>query len=154
MKEIESEEIIDNNFLWYIFRKSMGQVDQKGIAPVRNEQGKLISDTEGILNECMLYNEKLLNIPENAEEYSEFYEYIDSTVKEIHGNWVKDSNVQHMLVTESEICSGYNGIDTGYNSGYNGIDTEHIKFGGSMMVTVITKIVNRAITTAIFPEVF
>ncbi len=37
MKEIESEEIINNNFLWYIFRKSMGLVDLKGIAPVRNE---------------------------------------------------------------------------------------------------------------------
>ncbi len=59
MKEIESEEIIDNNFLWYIFRKSMGQVDQKGIAPVRNEQGKLITDTEGIVNEWMLHNAKL-----------------------------------------------------------------------------------------------
>ncbi len=54
------------------------------------------------MNEWMLYNEKLLNIHENADEYSEFYEYIDSTVEEIHRNWVKDSNVQNMLVTESE----------------------------------------------------
>ncbi len=50
----------------------MGHVDQKGIAPVRNEQGKLITDTECTVNECMLHNEKLLNIPENAEEYCEF----------------------------------------------------------------------------------
>ncbi len=27
----------------------MGQVDQKGIAPLRNEQDKLITDTEGIM---------------------------------------------------------------------------------------------------------
>ncbi len=48
MKEIESGEIINNNFLWYIFRKYMGHVDRKGIAPVRNEQCKLITDTEDI----------------------------------------------------------------------------------------------------------
>ncbi len=86
MKEIESEKIIDNHFLWYIFRKSMRQIDQKVIAPVRNEQGKLITDTEGIVNEWMLHNKKLLNIPENVEEYSEFYEYIASTVEELHRN--------------------------------------------------------------------
>ncbi len=48
MKEVESEEIIDNNFLSYIFRKSLSQVDRKGIASIRSEQGKLITDTEGI----------------------------------------------------------------------------------------------------------
>ncbi len=137
MKEIDSEEIIDNNFLWYIFRKCMGQIDQKGISPVRNEQVKLITDTEGIVNEWMLHNEKLLNIPENAEEYSEFYEYIDSTVEEIHRNLVKDSNVQNMLVIESEICNLIKGLSAGKSSGYDGIDTEYIKFGGPMMVTVI-----------------
>ncbi len=154
MKEIESEAIIDKNCLWYIFRKSMGKIDQKGIASVRNEQGKLITDTEGIVNEWMLHNEKLMNIPENAEEYSEFYEYIHSTVEDIHRNWVKDSNVQTMFVTESEICKLIKGLSAAKARGYDGIDTEHIKFGGPMMVTVITKIFNRAITTAIFPEVF
>ncbi len=123
MKEIENEEIIDNSFLWYIFRTSMVQVDQKGIAPVRNEQGKLITDTEGIVNEWMLHNEKLLNILQNAVEYSEFYEYIDSTVDKIHRNWGKDSNVQNMLVTESEICKLINGLSAGKASGYDGIDT-------------------------------
>ncbi len=34
------------------------------------------------------------------------------------------------------------------------MDTEDIKFGGPMMVTVITKLFNRAITTAIFPDIF
>ncbi len=59
-----------------------------------------------------------------------------------------------MLVTESEICKLINCFSAGKAYGYDGIDTEHILFGGPMMVTVITKIFNRAITTAIFPEVF
>ncbi len=33
------------------------------------------------MNGWMLHNEKLLNIPENAEEYREFYKYIESTVE-------------------------------------------------------------------------
>ncbi len=37
------------------------------------------------MNEWMLHNAKLLNIPENAEGYNELYEYIDSTVEDIHG---------------------------------------------------------------------
>ncbi len=58
-----------------------------------------------------------------------------------------------MLVTESEICKLINGLSSGKSSGYDRMDTEHIKFGGPMMVKVITKIFNRAITIAIFPEV-
>ncbi len=45
--------------------------------------------------------------------YNEFYEYIDSTVEEIHSNCVKDSNVQNMLVTESEMCKLINGLSAG-----------------------------------------
>ncbi len=47
------------------------------------------------------------------------------------------------------------GLSTGKTSGYDRIDTEHIKFGGPIIVTIITKIFyhNRSITTAIFPEV-
>ncbi len=73
----------------------------------------MITDTEGIVNEWMLHNEKLLNVLENAEEYSEFYECIDSTMEEMHRNWVKNSNVQHMLVTESEIFKLINGLSAG-----------------------------------------
>ncbi len=75
-------------------------------------------------------------------------------IEEIHRNWVKNSNVQNMLVTESEICELINRLSAGKASVYDGIDTKYIKFGGPMMVTVITKIFNRAITTVIFPEVF
>ncbi len=59
-----------------------------------------------------------------------------------------------MLVTESAICKLIKDLSAGKTSGYDGIDTEHITFGGPMMVTVIIKIFNRAITTAIFPEIF
>ncbi len=45
-------------------------------------------------------------------------------------------------------------LSFGKASGYDGIDTEHITFGGPMMVTIITNIFNKAITTTIFPEVF
>ncbi len=67
----------------------MDQVDQKGIDPVSNEQSKLITDTEGIVNEWMLHNEKLLNIAQNVDEYSEFYEYIDSTVERYTGTGLR-----------------------------------------------------------------
>ncbi len=45
-------------------------------------------------------------------------------------------------------------LPSGKVSGYDGIDTEHIKYGGKMMVTIITKLFNRAIEQAIFPKVF
>ncbi len=43
-------------------------------------------------------------------------------------------------------------MSAGKASEYDRIDTEHNKFGGSIMVTGITKIFNRTISTAIFPE--
>ncbi len=45
-------------------------------------------------------------------------------------------------------------LPSGKASGYDGIDTEHIKYGGKMMVTIITKLFNRALEQAIFPKVF
>ncbi len=134
-RDIYDEQYIDSTFLWYMFRRACGQNNNQAISPIKNGNDELINDIDGILNEWMVYNNKLLNSSKRAEEYIEFHDQVDKEVEKVYKEWTSD-------------------IENLKNIGYDGIDTEHIKLGGKMLVMIITKLFNRAIEPAIFPKDF
>ncbi len=84
MRDIEDEQYIDSKFLWYMFRRACGQNNNQAISPIKNENDELINDIDGILNEWMVNNNKLLNSPESAEEYSEFHDQVVKEVEKVY----------------------------------------------------------------------
>ncbi len=109
MRDIDDEQYIDSTFLWYMFRTACGQNNNQAISAIKNEHDELINDElindiDGILNEWMVYNNKLLNSPESVEEYIEFHDQVDKEVEKVYKEWTSDiENLKHILINEDEI---------------------------------------------------
>ncbi len=155
MRDIDDEQYIDSTFLWYMFRRACGKNNNQAISPIKNENDELINDIHGIVNEWMVYNNKLLNSQESTEEYIVFHDKVDKEVETVYKKWTSDiENLKNILVTEDEIKELNKDLPLGKASGYVGIDTKHIKYGGKMMVMIITKLFNRALEKSHFPQRF
>ncbi len=67
MQEIE-EDYVDQNVLWYLFRKSKVQFNTAGsINLIQDDGGVRIFESVEIINEWKKYNIKLLNTPAYVE---------------------------------------------------------------------------------------
>ena len=153
INELESEEDINANFLWYLFRKARNNNNQGGsVNPIRNEEGILVTEPELVLNEWALYYESLFRKQPGDSRYAAFHHDIDAQVENMTNEMQMTSN--DLFITESEIKRLFNDLKNGKASGYDNIESEHIKFGGKLLVTVVTKLFNRCLQHGFFPQVF
>ena len=155
MQEIEGQDGVNMNFLWYLFKKAQGKYNQAGLQPIQNENGELLYEPKEIVDEWRNYYSQLFNTPEGTEEYKEFYEQVEAEVIELKETYRNiDEDTKHLEITEEKIRQMIKELAKGKASGYDGIDNEHIIYGGDMVLKITTQVFNSALKQGMFPQNF
>ena len=151
--EIENEDNIDNNFLWYLFRKARNINDTKNVNSIRDDKGDILTDPNEIVQEWSKYFHQLFEEPEANTDDILFENEVKDVVEKCKRDRTKQCDTD-IFTTEGEVREMIKALKLNKACGYDEITGEHLKYGGNMLVKVITRLFNRCLELKIFPKIF
>lgn len=156
IEEIENEKELNGNFLWYLLKKAKNNNGNRGttINPIKSDNGNLVTDPKDIVSEWAAYYETLFQNSVGNAQYSEFHNEIECYVKTFQQKYQSRDIPKELFITEGEIKKLVQGLKNKKASGHDEIESEHIKYGGNMLIRVLTKLFNNALNMGLFPVVF
>ena len=153
MEDIANAENIDQNYMWYLVNKSRKKVGSSK-HPIMVDD-KVITDQEDIVAAWKDYYSALLSPSTDPDFDDAFKDMVEQRLIEM----VEESKHRLNVLTEhpltcKEIATLCHSLKAKKASGWDMIEPEHVKFGGTKLVSVLTGIYNAILNTEKVPDHF
>ena len=159
VEKSSSEEIVekgemDQRAFWYLFNKAKGVVSRK-IKPVRDKDGKLITDLVGILGRYGPYFKELLT-PTDMPEYDDnFKEQVINELAHIEQlSSLRQRRSIDLVCSVEDIQKLCKELKLKKAPGWDLIDPEHFRYGGIALHRLLSTIYNVISALEVVPNHF
>ena len=131
---------VDRGHFWRLVKRSRGGSSGR-IASIKDANGKVVSDTDSILDVWKCHFEKLYT-PKHSEKFDQaHFEMVSQKVKELNED-VNNGRFLQQTFEESEVKDANKCLHKRKACGFDGISTEHLVYGGHCVVEILTLIYN------------
>ena len=150
-KIIKSSEV-DRKYFWRSLRKARS-TNTASVLSIKNSDKKVVHDINGVLRVWELYFDHL-STPKDLDKYDKVHKqevdrFIESKIKQRDiDQFTSDP------FTSEEISKAISKLHNAKAPGYDLITTEHIKYAGTKLVEILTKLFNVCINSECVPENF
>ena len=150
VQELANKGELDQKYFWWYYNRLKKKC--KGVAPIKDTAGNLITDVDEIRNEWTLYYQQLFNDNHEYKGDPDFYDSILLELEQIRG---LDSNTPFLKggpITHEEVFKMISGLKNMKAPGWDEISNEHLKYAGNLTKSAITYMLNKIVENECIPK--
>ena len=141
---------LDQRYFWHFFNKVKRGF--RGISPIKDETGNLITDVNEIRNEWNRYYAHLFSDDYEYKGDPQFYESICDELEFIRSIEANSPYLKGGVITYTEVCLLISKLKNMKACGWDEISNEHLKYSGDLTKATITWLLNKIVETEFIPR--
>ena len=148
--ELANKGDLDQKYFWWYYNKLKKK--SKGVSPIKDDNGNLITDVDLIRQEWTVYYEQLLS---DSYEYKGDPAFYDSILLELENIRQMESNTAFLkggAITQKEVFKMISTLKNMKAPGWDEISNEHLKYAGNLTKAAITYMLNKIIENESIPK--
>ena len=148
--ELANKGELDQKYFWWCYNRMKKK--SKGVSPIKDDSGNLITDVDMIRNEWSAYYEKLLGDDYEYRGDPDFYSGILHEFQNIRELQSNTSYLKGGAITQDEVLKIISNLELMKAPGWDEITNEHVKYAGNLTKAAITYMLNKIIENEDIPQ--
>ena len=150
MEDFAKSGEMDQRFFWHFWNKVKRGF--KGINPIKDDYGNLITNVDDIRNEWNRYYAKLFSDDYEYKGDPQFYDSICSELDFIRSIEADSPYLKGGVISFNEVCLLISKLKNMKACGWDEISNEHLKYSGDLTKSAITWLLNKIVEKEFIPK--
>ena len=149
MDEFANSGELDQRYFWHFWNKI--KRGMKGISPIKDDNGNLITDIDAIREEWNRYYANLFSDNYEYKGDPQFYETICNELSYYRSIQADSPYLKGGVITVNEVCLLISKLKFMKACGWDEISNEHLRYSGDLTKATITWLLNKIVEKEFIP---